>query len=194
MQITPETANAIAKHSGGARFKQEDLADPQINIAYGAYYLRCCWTITAKRDARRGAYNAGIGERGPVGGAAGGPADFETAEHILSGDAGLRGKRAPPAQGLPRQLRRRPGPVGVSAGAPSLNSCPAVMRAGHVLRVRLGTCGPSSNSITGYLRCPDRRSSSSRLPGRVAVPSPAHSRSPARRGPSGPSSRGGRRA
>ena len=41
MQITPETADAIAEHSGGVRFKQEDLADPQINISYGAYYLRC---------------------------------------------------------------------------------------------------------------------------------------------------------
>src|SRR6476659_3830488 len=40
MQITPETADAIAEHSGWVRFKQEDLADPQINISYGAYYLR----------------------------------------------------------------------------------------------------------------------------------------------------------
>jgi soluble lytic murein transglycosylase len=40
MQITPQTADAIAKHSGGIRFKQSDLADPQINISYGAYYLR----------------------------------------------------------------------------------------------------------------------------------------------------------
>ena len=40
MQITPETADAIAKHSGGVRFKQEDLADPQINISYGSWYLR----------------------------------------------------------------------------------------------------------------------------------------------------------
>jgi soluble lytic murein transglycosylase len=40
MQITPETADFIARRSGGVRFKQEDLATPQINIAYGAWYLR----------------------------------------------------------------------------------------------------------------------------------------------------------
>ncbi len=40
MQITPETARFIARDSGGVRFRQEDLATPQINISYGAYYLR----------------------------------------------------------------------------------------------------------------------------------------------------------
>jgi soluble lytic murein transglycosylase len=40
MQITPDTANFIAQRSGGTRFQQSDLATPQINIAYGSYYLR----------------------------------------------------------------------------------------------------------------------------------------------------------
>jgi soluble lytic murein transglycosylase len=40
MQITPETAAFIARDSGGTRFTQKDLATPQINISYGAYYLR----------------------------------------------------------------------------------------------------------------------------------------------------------
>ena len=40
MQITPETAKFIARDSGGVRFTQKDLATPQINISYGAYYLR----------------------------------------------------------------------------------------------------------------------------------------------------------
>ena len=40
MQITPETARFIARDSGGTRFTQKDLATPQINISYGAYYLR----------------------------------------------------------------------------------------------------------------------------------------------------------
>ena len=40
MQITPETADFIARRSGGHRFVQEDLASPQINIAYGSYFLR----------------------------------------------------------------------------------------------------------------------------------------------------------
>jgi soluble lytic murein transglycosylase len=40
MQITPATAEFIARDSGGTRFTQADLATPQINISYGAYYLR----------------------------------------------------------------------------------------------------------------------------------------------------------
>ena len=38
MQITPRTADFIARRSGGTRFEQDDLAMPQINIAYGTYY------------------------------------------------------------------------------------------------------------------------------------------------------------
>ncbi|MDQ3409200.1 MAG: lytic transglycosylase domain-containing protein [Actinomycetota bacterium] len=40
MQITPETAQYIANLSGGTRFVTEDLATPQVNIAYGSFYLR----------------------------------------------------------------------------------------------------------------------------------------------------------
>jgi soluble lytic murein transglycosylase len=40
MQITPATARYIAHLSGGTRFEQGDLATPQVNIAYGTYYLR----------------------------------------------------------------------------------------------------------------------------------------------------------
>ena len=40
MQITPATARYIANLSGGTRFVIEDLATPQVNIAYGSFYLR----------------------------------------------------------------------------------------------------------------------------------------------------------
>ena len=40
MQITPATADYIAQKSGGTKFEQGDLATPQINISYGAWYLR----------------------------------------------------------------------------------------------------------------------------------------------------------
>ncbi len=40
MQITPQTARFIARDSGGSAFTQKDLATPQVNISYGAYYLR----------------------------------------------------------------------------------------------------------------------------------------------------------
>jgi len=40
MQITPATAQDIARRSGGTQFVLDDLATPQVNISYGAYYLR----------------------------------------------------------------------------------------------------------------------------------------------------------
>jgi soluble lytic murein transglycosylase len=40
MQITPETAEEIERHSGGTTFQLGDLADPEINIRYGTYRLR----------------------------------------------------------------------------------------------------------------------------------------------------------
>jgi soluble lytic murein transglycosylase len=40
MQVTPATAEFIARDSGGTAFTSADLATPQVNIAYGAYYLR----------------------------------------------------------------------------------------------------------------------------------------------------------
>jgi soluble lytic murein transglycosylase len=40
MQITPATAQDIARKSGGTEFVVGDLATPQVNISYGAWYLR----------------------------------------------------------------------------------------------------------------------------------------------------------
>jgi len=40
MQLMPETADYIAHKSGGTEFVQGDLADAQINISYGSWYLR----------------------------------------------------------------------------------------------------------------------------------------------------------
>ncbi len=40
MQITPETAQYIADKSGGVAFETGDLSTPQVNISYGAFYLR----------------------------------------------------------------------------------------------------------------------------------------------------------
>ena len=40
MQLMPATARYIARKSGGTQFERDDLATPQINIAYGAWYLR----------------------------------------------------------------------------------------------------------------------------------------------------------
>jgi soluble lytic murein transglycosylase len=40
MQLTPDTAEDIARRSGGTQFVVGDLGTPQVNIAYGAFYLR----------------------------------------------------------------------------------------------------------------------------------------------------------
>jgi soluble lytic murein transglycosylase len=60
MQITPATANLIEKLSGGQTFKFEDLADPDINIRYGTFYLRYLIDKFDDNDvAALAAYNAG---------------------------------------------------------------------------------------------------------------------------------------
>jgi soluble lytic murein transglycosylase len=40
MQILPRTAEFLARRSGAITFTVSDLATPQVNIAYGSYYLR----------------------------------------------------------------------------------------------------------------------------------------------------------
>jgi soluble lytic murein transglycosylase len=40
MQITPATAKFIEHVSGGTTFQISDLSTPQVNIAYGTFYLR----------------------------------------------------------------------------------------------------------------------------------------------------------
>ena len=62
MQIRPATADHIAEKSGGTAFVQGDLASPQVNIAYGSWYLRY---LLDRYDGRvmlaLAAYNAGEG-------------------------------------------------------------------------------------------------------------------------------------
>jgi soluble lytic murein transglycosylase len=40
MQVMPQTALYLAHRSGATTFTTADLANPQVNIAYGSYYLR----------------------------------------------------------------------------------------------------------------------------------------------------------
>src|SRR5437868_10304708 len=40
MQILPQTARFLARRSGATTFTVGDLATPEVNIAYGSYYLR----------------------------------------------------------------------------------------------------------------------------------------------------------
>ena len=58
----PDTAHFIAGKTGGSKFTTEDLATPQINIQYGAWYLRYLLDHFDDNEMTAlAAYNAGIG-------------------------------------------------------------------------------------------------------------------------------------
>jgi soluble lytic murein transglycosylase len=60
MQITHETADYIERLSGGTEFEYSDLADPDLNIRYGTFYLN--WLLDLYDGdlvAALAAYNAG---------------------------------------------------------------------------------------------------------------------------------------
>ena len=60
MQILPSTAEFIAHRTGGTEFVAGDLATPQINIAYGSWYLRYLLDrYGGDRVLAVAAYNAG---------------------------------------------------------------------------------------------------------------------------------------
>jgi soluble lytic murein transglycosylase len=62
MQLTPDTAEDIARRSGGTRFVIGDLATPQVNISYGAWYLRYLLDRYGGNEAfALAAYNGGQG-------------------------------------------------------------------------------------------------------------------------------------
>jgi soluble lytic murein transglycosylase len=84
MQILPSTADYIARKSGGTRFEQGDLATPQINIAYGSWYLRYLLQHYHGNELLAiAAYNAGEGkvDEWYLEASAGGE-DFESETHI----------------------------------------------------------------------------------------------------------------
>jgi soluble lytic murein transglycosylase len=83
MQVTPATADFIARRSGGIRFEQSDLATPQINIAYGAWYLRFLIDhYDGNEKLAVAAYNAGQTNVDRWVAEAGGAEEFDSALHI----------------------------------------------------------------------------------------------------------------
>jgi soluble lytic murein transglycosylase len=59
MQLLPETAKGIAARTGGSRFRVSDLYDPEINVRYGAWYLRHLLDKYGSERLALAAYNAG---------------------------------------------------------------------------------------------------------------------------------------
>jgi soluble lytic murein transglycosylase len=69
MQITPDTADTIEKISGGETFVFEDLADSELNIRYGSFFLRyLLYLYDGNEEAALAAYNAGQGNADAWGG------------------------------------------------------------------------------------------------------------------------------
>ncbi len=61
MQIEPETAEFLAKLSGGYSFTTSDLGTPKVNVAYGSYYLRYLLDHYEGNEMLAvAAYNAGL--------------------------------------------------------------------------------------------------------------------------------------
>jgi soluble lytic murein transglycosylase len=60
MQLTPSTAKGIAQYTGGHNFRLSDLTNPEINVRYGAWYLRHLLDHYADNERLAlAAYNAG---------------------------------------------------------------------------------------------------------------------------------------
>jgi soluble lytic murein transglycosylase len=62
MQLTPTTAQGIALHTGGSKFRLSDLTDPDINVRYGSWYLRHLLDRYHDERLALAAYNAGEGK------------------------------------------------------------------------------------------------------------------------------------
>jgi soluble lytic murein transglycosylase len=59
MQLQPATAEGIAIRTGGTRFRVDDLYEPEINVRYGAWYLRHLLDKYGDERTALAAYNAG---------------------------------------------------------------------------------------------------------------------------------------
>jgi soluble lytic murein transglycosylase len=59
MQLQPATAKGIAIRTGGSHFVLSDLTNPEINVRYGAWYLRHLLDKYGNERTALAAYNAG---------------------------------------------------------------------------------------------------------------------------------------
>ncbi len=82
MQLLPDTAKGIAVHTGGAAFRVDDLYDPEINVRYGAWYLRHLIEKYGDERTALAAYNAGQANVDRWGRAGGGIRFSETRAYV----------------------------------------------------------------------------------------------------------------
>ena len=83
MQLMPGTAEFIAHKSGGTQFELRDLGTPQINIAYGSWYLRyLIGHYNGNQMLAVAAYNAGEDNVDKWVTRAGGPSNFNADSDI----------------------------------------------------------------------------------------------------------------
>ena len=66
MQLTPATARGIAIRTHGSAFHTNDLYDPEINIRYGAWYLKNLFQKYGSERARARGVQRGPGQRRQV--------------------------------------------------------------------------------------------------------------------------------
>ena len=83
MQLMPSTAKFIAHKSGGTQFQLADLGTPQVNIAYGSWYLRyLIGHYNGNQMLAVAAYNAGEDNVDKWVTRAGGPSNFNADSDI----------------------------------------------------------------------------------------------------------------
>jgi peptidoglycan lytic transglycosylase len=83
MQLMPSTAQFIAHKSGGTAFQLADLGTPQVNIAYGAWYLRyLIQHYKGNTTLGVAAYNAGLDNVDRWVKRVGGPGNFDAGRSI----------------------------------------------------------------------------------------------------------------
>ncbi len=107
MQIMPATAAYLAHRSGASTFTTADLNTPQVNIAYGSYYLRYLLDhYDGNEVLALAAYNGGIAnvDRWAASARARGDA-LAIDAHPVSRDARLRDAGPARASGVPPEVR-----------------------------------------------------------------------------------------
>jgi soluble lytic murein transglycosylase len=90
MQLLPDTAKGIAIHTGGTRFRVSDLTNPEINVRYGAWYLRHLIERYGDERTALAAYNAGQ-QNVDTWRARGEPIQFPETRHYVSRVEDLKG-------------------------------------------------------------------------------------------------------